>query len=162
MHHTISNRMFVLCIGMLVMATANAQNCKPMYTFDTVIPGVLTVSITVYPPFDNIDGNGQFVGVDADILRKFGEKACLKVSAASASPAASIQYVTSGRADISSSGWYRTEERAKVSERTCVCSAQARRPASRNQAISVSRARLRNDQIDRINPPSTRRFCPVM
>ncbi|MBC8751677.1 MULTISPECIES: substrate-binding periplasmic protein [Paraburkholderia] len=108
------SKLFATCVGMVVVASASAQTCKPLHKFDTINPGVLTVSATVYPPFDNVDKDGKFVGVDADILRKVGEKECLQVNATSADSSASIQYVLSGKADVSSSAWYRTADRAKV------------------------------------------------
>jgi polar amino acid transport system substrate-binding protein len=95
-------------------AGAQAQACTPAHHFQTVKPGVLTIAVAAYPPFDRIDPNGTFSGVDADILQAFADKECLKIEATSTDPAAAIQYVTSGRADISSSAWYRTSERAKV------------------------------------------------
>jgi polar amino acid transport system substrate-binding protein len=100
--------------GVLNGQVAFAADCKPAHKFDTVTPGVLTVSTITYPPFDNVDNDGKFVGVDADILKRFAEKECLTIKAASADDAASLQYVVSGRADISSASWYRTEKRAQV------------------------------------------------
>jgi polar amino acid transport system substrate-binding protein len=100
--------------SLMLTTSAQAQDCKAAHHFPTVKPGVLTVAVAVYAPFDRIDTSGEFSGVDADILQAFADKECLKIEATSVDPAAAIQYVTSGRADISSSAWYRTSERAKV------------------------------------------------
>jgi polar amino acid transport system substrate-binding protein len=103
----------LLLSGLLTAQTAFSAECKPVHKFDTVTPGTLTVSTISYPPFDNVT-EGKFVGVDAEILKRFADKECLTIKAAIADDAASLQYVVSGRADISSASWYRTEKRATV------------------------------------------------
>ncbi|REE18146.1 polar amino acid transport system substrate-binding protein [Paraburkholderia sp. BL27I4N3] len=99
--------------GVLTAQSVFAAGCTPAHKFDTVAPGTLTVSTISYPPFDNVQDE-KFVGVDAEILKRFAENECLTVKAAVADDAASLQYVVSGRADISSASWYRTEKRAQV------------------------------------------------
>jgi polar amino acid transport system substrate-binding protein len=103
-----------IAFGVLNANTAAAADCKPAHKFDTVVPGTLTVSTISYPPFDNVDKEGKFVGVDAEILDRFAKKECLTIKAAVADDAASLQYVVSNRADISSASWYRTEKRAQM------------------------------------------------
>jgi len=100
-------------LGVLISEAAYAD-CTPAHKVQTITPGVLTVSTIVYPPFDNVDGSGNFVGIDADILKKIAERECLTIKAQAVDDAASIQYVATGRADISSASWYRTAARAKV------------------------------------------------
>lgn len=113
-HATLKTTYAALIIsGVLIAQVAFGAECKPAHKFDTVSPGALTVSTTAYPPFDNVK-DGQFVGIDADILKRFAEKECLTIKPALADDAASLQYVVSGRADISSGSWYRTEKRAQV------------------------------------------------
>jgi polar amino acid transport system substrate-binding protein len=92
---------------------AHAQ-CTPSVKFETVKPGVLTVAVLAYPPFDVIDSNGGYSGTDADILKVVADRACLKVEGISVDAPAALQYILSGRADVSASAWYRTAERAKV------------------------------------------------
>jgi polar amino acid transport system substrate-binding protein len=108
------SRIALVVAGVVAAQSAFAADCKPAHKFDTVTPGVLTVSTISYPPFDNADKDGNFLGIDADILKRFADKECLKIKAAVADDAASLQYVVSGRADISSASWYRTEKRAQV------------------------------------------------
>jgi polar amino acid transport system substrate-binding protein len=103
----------LLISGVLTASSAFSAECKPAHKFDTVTPGTLTVSTIAYPPFDNV-AEGKFVGVDAEILKRFADKECLTIKAAVADDAASLQYVVSGRADISSASWYRTQKRAQV------------------------------------------------
>jgi len=86
----------------------------PAHKFKTVTPGELKVSAVYYPPFNEIDDAGNYKGLEADVLRIFAEKECLKLNAETASFSASTQFVSTGRADISAGEWYRTEARAKV------------------------------------------------
>ena len=53
-------------------------------------------------------------GVDGDILKSIAKSACLTLTPVVVDPAATIQYVISGKADIAGGDWYRTAERAKV------------------------------------------------
>jgi polar amino acid transport system substrate-binding protein len=108
------SRIALVVAGVVAAQSAFAADCKPAHKFDTVTPGVLTVSTISYPPFDNADKDGKFIGIDAEILKRFADKECLTIKAAVADDAASLQYVVSGRADISSASWYRTEKRAQV------------------------------------------------
>lgn len=95
-------------------ALANAQNCTPKDTYKTVEPGVLTVAVTTYAPYSYMSPEGAAKGVDGDIANKIAEMECLKVKAVAVDTAAGIQYVLSGKADITTGDWYRTAERAKV------------------------------------------------
>jgi polar amino acid transport system substrate-binding protein len=94
--------------------TAASAQCTPAHHIQTVKPGVLTVAVLAYPPFDNIESDGTYTGTDAAILKTFAEKECLKLEGISVDSSAAIQYIVTGRADISASAWYRTAERAKV------------------------------------------------
>jgi len=98
----------------LVSAAANAEDCKPKNTFTTVEPGVLTVAVTTYAPYSYLSPEGEAKGVDGDIANKIAALECLKVKAVAVDTAAGIQYVLSGKADITTGDWYRTAERAKV------------------------------------------------
>jgi polar amino acid transport system substrate-binding protein len=53
-------------------------------------------------------------GLDGDIATEFAKRECLTVKPIAVDPAAAIQYVLSGQADITTGDWYRTAERAKV------------------------------------------------
>ncbi|MCD7107449.1 transporter substrate-binding domain-containing protein [Rhizobium sp. DKSPLA3] len=93
---------------------AAAQDCTPKHSFTTVEAGTLTVAVTTYAPHSYIDDSGTMKGIDGDIAAAFAARECLKVKAVAVDPAAAIQYVLSGQADITTGDWYRTAERAKV------------------------------------------------
>ncbi|MCJ8057296.1 transporter substrate-binding domain-containing protein [Shinella curvata] len=93
---------------------ASAQECTPKHQFTTVEAGTLTVAVTTYVPHSFVDDGGNMKGIDGDIAAEFAKRECLKVKAVAVDPAAAIQYVLSGQADITTGDWYRTAERAKV------------------------------------------------
>ena len=95
-------------------SAAVAQTCTPAHKFPTVAEGKLTVAIYEYPPFSTASSDGKIGGVDAEIAKKFAEANCLTLVPAVVDPAATIQYVLSGKADLAAGDWYRTAERAKV------------------------------------------------
>lgn len=99
---------------MLSGQIALAQDCTPKHTFTTIEPGTLTVAVTTYSPHSYLDDSGAMKGIDGDIATEFAKRECLKVKAVAVDPAAAIQYVLSGQADITTGDWYRTAERAKV------------------------------------------------
>ncbi|QRI65989.1 amino acid ABC transporter substrate-binding protein [Shinella sp. PSBB067] len=93
---------------------ASAQECTPKHQFATIEAGTLTVAVTTYVPHSFVDDSGNMKGIDGDIAAEFAKRECLKVKAIAVDPAAAIQYVLSGQADITTGDWYRTAERAKV------------------------------------------------
>lgn len=108
-------RLFASVAVIGTMATmAHAQECTPAHTFPTVEAGKLTVAIYEYPPFSTVTADGQIGGVDSDIVKAIAKVNCLEIVPVSVDPAATIQYVLSGKADVAVGDWYRTEERAKV------------------------------------------------
>ena len=93
---------------------AFAQSCTPTQKIDHVVsPGKLTVAIYEYPPF-SVTSGGEIGGVDGEMLKSIAKSACLTLTPEVVDPAATIQYVISGKADIAGGDWYRTAERAKV------------------------------------------------
>lgn len=93
---------------------ALAQTCTPTHPIDQVVtPGKLTVAIYEYPPF-SVTSGGDIGGVDGEMLKSIAKSACLTLTPVVVDPAATIQYVISGKADIAGGDWYRTAERAKV------------------------------------------------
>jgi len=98
-----------------VAASAWADDCKPAHQFKTVAPGKLTVAIYEYPPFTTASPDSTTIGgVDSDIAKRFAAANCLEVTPVVVDPAATVQYVVSGKADVATGDWYRTAERAKV------------------------------------------------
>lgn len=94
--------------------SAIAQTCKPAHEFKTVAAGKLTVAIYEYPPFTILGADAAISGIDADIVKRFAAENCLAVTPVVVDPAATVQYVISGKADVATGDWYRTAERAKV------------------------------------------------
>ena len=93
---------------------ALAQSCTPTHKIDQVVTaGKLTVAIYEYPPF-SVTSGGDIGGVDGEMLKYIAKAACLTLTPVVVDPAATIQYVISGKADIAGGDWYRTAERAKV------------------------------------------------
>jgi polar amino acid transport system substrate-binding protein len=93
--------------------TASAQECKPAHQVSTVSPGTLTVAAYELLPYISVK-DGGFGGIDADIVREIVAMECLKIEVLSLEPAAVIQAVLSGKADLAVGSWYRTAARAKV------------------------------------------------
>ena len=89
-------------------------DCTPKHKFSTIEAGALTIAVTTYAPYSYLDDSGKAAGVDGDIATKIAAMECLTVKPIAVDPAAAIQYVLSGRADITTGDWYRTAERAKV------------------------------------------------
>jgi polar amino acid transport system substrate-binding protein len=117
MPKTITTTQFLLAgiAGLALTAgVASAQECTPKHQFTTIEAGTLTVAVTTYVPHSFVDDSGNMKGIDGDIAAEFAKRECLKVKAVAVDPAAAIQYVLSGQADIATGDWYRTAERAKV------------------------------------------------
>ncbi|WP_339757296.1 transporter substrate-binding domain-containing protein [uncultured Hoeflea sp.] len=100
------------CIAM--GSAAWAADCTPAHTFETLVPGKLTVTVYDAPPFSTTGNGVTFGGVDADILEVIAEKECLEIVPVVVDPAAAIQYVIAGKADIAAGDWYRSVARSKV------------------------------------------------
>jgi len=103
-------------LGCMLAATtiAQAEDCKPAHEFNTVVPGKLTATFYDYAPYTSADQNGQTSGIDIEILRVIAKENCLELDASIVDPAATIQSVVTGKADIAVGGWNRTEKRAQV------------------------------------------------
>lgn len=105
---------FTLALAAAAFGTAQAQTCTPTQKIDKLVsPGKLTVAIYEYPPFAVTTG-GDIGGVDGEMLKTIAKATCLTLTPLVVDPAATIQYVISGKADIAAGDWYRTSERGKV------------------------------------------------
>lgn len=112
---TLKQTLFAGIAGLLISTSfAAAEDCTPKHKFETIEAGTLTVAVTTYPPHSYIDDSGVMKGIDGDIANEFAKRECLKVKAITVDPAAAIQYILSGQADVTIGAWYRTAERAKV------------------------------------------------
>ena len=97
----------------LASSTALAQDCKPAHKIDGLVsPGKLTVAIYEYPPFAVTAP--ELGGVDGEMVKSIAKTECLTLVPVVVDPAATIQYVVAGKADIAAGDWYRTAERGKV------------------------------------------------
>jgi polar amino acid transport system substrate-binding protein len=106
---------FTMVAAGCLATPAFATDCKPAHTFTTMAPGKVTVAIYEYPPFTTASSDGATIGgVDSDIVKRFAAENCLAVTPVVVDPAATVQYVLSGKADVAVGDWYRTAERAKV------------------------------------------------
>lgn len=107
--------LLVPCAALVAVLSTAAQACTPAHTVQTVTPGKLTVAVYSYPPFlIPADANAQLAGLDADIAKKVAADNCLELQAMTLEPAATVQAVISGKADIALGSWNRTEARSKV------------------------------------------------
>ena len=99
---------------MFCLGSAVAQECKPAHKIDKLVnPGKFTVAIYEYPPFA-LTAGGNIGGVDGEVVKAIAKAECLELNPIVVDPAATVQYVISGRADAAVGDWYRTAERAKV------------------------------------------------
>ena len=114
MIRTLTTTLAALGAAALGCGAGLAQDCKPAHTIgSTVSPGKLTVAIYEYPPFA-VTANGEIGGVDGEVAKSIAKSECLTFTPVVVDPAATIQYVLAGKADIAAGDWYRTAERAKV------------------------------------------------
>lgn len=104
----------VVALGCLGTADGAFAQCKPAHQMKTLVPGTLTVTTLMLPPYDIPSAEGGFSGVEGDMLKKIAEMECLKLDAKQVDVAAEIQYVVAGKADMTAGNWYATAERAKV------------------------------------------------
>ena len=95
-------------------SSSAAAGCTPEHTFDTVSKGTLTVGVYDLPPYAMTTGEDGMSGVDADIVREFAKRECLKLTAQPGNTAALIPSVQQGRSDLAIGDWYRTSDRAKI------------------------------------------------
>ena len=106
----------VACVAMATLlgcGAASAQSCTPAHKIDTTVsPGKLTVAIYEYPPFAVT--SPELGGVDGEIVKAVAKMECLTVVPVVVDPAATVQYVLSGKADVAGGDWYRTAKRAEV------------------------------------------------
>jgi polar amino acid transport system substrate-binding protein len=105
---------FSVGTALLAAGPSLAQDCKPKHEFTTVEKGYLTVAPGTYPPYSYVDPQGELQGIDGDIVKAIAAMECLKVKAIPVDPAAALQYVISGKAELTTGDWYRTEARNKV------------------------------------------------
>ena len=105
-------------VGLLVLngttALAQSADCVAANEFATVEPGKLTARFYEYAPYTTLDKSGVAQGIDIEILKIIAEENCLTLDASVVDPAATIQSVVTGKADIAVGGWNRTEKRAEV------------------------------------------------
>lgn len=107
--------MIALSLATAVLAgPAPAQDCTPAHEFSTIEEGAITVAPSNYPPYAYVDSDGELQGIDGDILKAIAKLECLEVKAIPVDAAAALQYVISGKADLSAGDYYRTEKRQRV------------------------------------------------
>ncbi|MBK5567080.1 transporter substrate-binding domain-containing protein [Ensifer sp. SSB1] len=95
-----------------VSSVAVAADCATTPT--TIDKGVMTVAAYDYPPFSVVSSDGGVTGIDAAIVERAAKANCLEVKYVVMDPAATIQSVISGKADVAIGSWARTEKRSQV------------------------------------------------
>ncbi|WP_162246675.1 substrate-binding periplasmic protein [Rhizobium sp. Root1203] len=105
----------LLAITALVLAAqgVSAFGAECTTKVKTVQDGKLVVAAYDYPPF-SVTAGGDISGIDVDIVKRAAKENCLEVVPMVLDPAATIQAVVSGKADIAVGSWNRTEKRAKA------------------------------------------------
>lgn len=104
---------WIAVLGLTAWAgAAAAQDCPK--DLETVASGKLTVAVTTFAPYSFMDAQNNLSGIDGDIVHALAKDMCLEVEPLVVDPAAAIQSVIAGRADLTVGDWYRTAERAKV------------------------------------------------
>lgn len=102
----------IATIALISAGEASAQDC--ITTVQTITPGKLTVAAWDYPPVSIIGSDGSVTGVDPSIVEAIAKDNCLEVVYHTMEPAATIQSVVSGRADVAIGGWNRTKARSEA------------------------------------------------
>lgn len=105
-----------LAVAALAVAAtaAHADTCKPAHEFKTITPGKLTVAVYNYPPFSMVTTDNKISGIDVQMVQETAKANCLEVVPLNLAPAAVVQSVVSGKADVAVGSWYRSEARTKV------------------------------------------------
>ncbi|WP_057467312.1 substrate-binding periplasmic protein [Rhizobium sp. Root1203] len=102
-----------LAIALMASVSSSfAADCANPVT--TITEGKLTVAAYDYPPFTAVSSDGKISGIDPDIIEKAAKENCLEVVPLVMDPAATIQAVVAGKADVAIGSWNRTEKRSKV------------------------------------------------
>lgn len=91
-----------------------SDDCVPAHEFETIAPGELTVASYDYYPATLIDGDA-LTGIEGDLLTEIAERNCLTLTVSSAGGASAvIPSIETGRADVGSGNWLRTNEREEI------------------------------------------------
>lgn len=98
----------------VLSSAARAADCKPAFEIKTITPGKLTVAVYNYPPFSMITNDNQASGIDVQMVEDTAKANCLEFVPLNLAPAAVVQSVVSGKADVAVGAWYRSEARSKV------------------------------------------------
>lgn len=91
-----------------------AEACTPSREFTTMKPGVLTIAAQTYRPYSITEPDGSVTGVDGEILKEIAKRECLTIETISVDAAAALNYVQTGKADVTVGDWYRTKARSEV------------------------------------------------
>jgi len=102
-----------LAIALMASVSSSfAADCATEVT--TISKGKLTVAAYDYPPFTSVSSDQKISGIDPSIVEKAAKENCLEVVPLVMDPAATIQAVIAGKADVAIGSWNRTEKRSKV------------------------------------------------
>lgn len=133
MKKRIVSLMLVLCMMAALTACGSTQKADS-WEAQLGTSGKLRVGMAAdYPPFENYDGNGNVVGLDADVAALIAEDMGLELEIVQMDFETIISAVTSGTVDLGISCFSYNEKRAKsvlfsdtymTSSQTCIASTQ--------------------------------------
>jgi len=108
----------ILALSLVSGIGSAAADCTPSREFKTLKPGVLTISAQTYRPYSIVESDGTVSGIDGELLKEIARRECLKIEAVIVDAAAALNYVQTGKADVTVGDWYRTKARSEVMNMT--------------------------------------------
>ena len=104
-----------LCLTMVLAFAACSKSESSSASFTTVNSGKLTIATSPdFPPYENLDDNGNIVGIEIDIMQLIAQKLGLELQVDAMDFDAALLAVQQGKSDMAVSGITVTEERKLV------------------------------------------------
>ena len=102
---------FILC-AVMVLSFAGCASFRPYSEIEADGKLIVATNAT-FPPYEFIDDNGDFAGIDIEIIEAVGEYLGLEVVIENMEFDSIITSVSTGKADIGIAGMTVTEDRLK-------------------------------------------------
>ena len=104
-----------LCLTMVLAFAACSKSESSSASFTTVNSGKLTIATSPdFPPYENLDDNGNIVGIEIDIMQLIAQKLGLELQVDAMDFDAALLAVQQGKSDMAVSGITVTEDRKLV------------------------------------------------
>ena len=104
-----------LCLTMVLAFAACSKSGSDSASFTTVNSGKLTIATSPdFPPYENLDDNGNIVGIEIDIMQLIAQKLGLELQVDAMEFDAALLAVQQGKSDMAVSGITVTEDRKLV------------------------------------------------